>query len=63
MHYKNLDNGSRAIEFKDSLTGDSGLNFAGDETFTDILLPKITPPKLELARAILRRSIDAIVRL
>ena len=63
MHYQNQENGSRVINLKGTLTGDSGLEFTGDDTFTDILLPKITPPKIELARAMLRRSIDAIVNL
>jgi hypothetical protein len=63
MHYKNQKNGSRAISLKGALTGASGLEFRGDDTFTDILLPKVTPPKIELARAMLRRSIDAIMNL
>lgn len=55
--------GATFIALKDALTGDSGLEFTGNETFTDILLPKTTPPKLELARAMLRRSIDGIIHL
>jgi hypothetical protein len=63
MEYTEPANGTRVITFKESLAGTSGLVFTGSNTFTDILLPKITPSKLELARAVLRRPIEAIVRL
>lgn len=63
MHYTDRDEQRKAIALRDMIIGDSGLDFHGGETFTDILLPKTIPPKLELARAILRRSVDAIVRL
>lgn len=63
MYYKQNPLTGKVISLKTALTGDSGLDFKGDETFTDILLPKIMPEKLELARAMLRRSVDAIVNL
>ena len=63
MSYKERQIGSNSIAIKEAITGDSGLEFDGDGTFTDILLPKINPPKIELARAMLRRSIEAIVNL
>ena len=63
MKYTETASGARKIELSNSVTGDSGLEFTGNETFTDILLPKIKPSKLELARSVLRRSIDAVVRL
>lgn len=63
MSYNERKTGSNAITIKESIAGDSGLDFAGDDTFTDILLPKVNPPKIELARAMLRRSIDAIISL
>jgi len=63
MHYEDQPDGLKPITLKNTLTGDSGLEFTGNETFTDILLPKRTPPKIELARSLLRRSIDAIINL
>ena len=63
MQYTDLGEYRKVIALRDIIVGDSGLDFHGDETFTDILLPKTIPPKIELARAILRRSVDAIVRL
>ncbi|NJO83274.1 MAG: hypothetical protein HC828_10955 [Blastochloris sp.] len=53
----------KEIGLKESLSGDSGLEFAGDETFTDILLPKVVPSKFQLARSVLRRSIDAVINI
>jgi hypothetical protein len=44
-------------------SGDSGIEFNGSDTFTDILLPKLAPPKVELLKAILKRKLDAIFRL
>lgn len=63
MHYEDQPDGSKPITLENILTGDSGLEFTGNEMFTDILLPKITPPKIELARSLLRRYLDAIINL
>jgi hypothetical protein len=63
MQYTDTLDGYKTITLKEALTGDSGLDFGGDDTFTDILLPKIVPAKLEFVRAVLRRSIDAVVQL
>lgn len=62
MHYEvSQETGKRKMSFKASIDGDAGLDFAGNDTFTDILLPKTAPPRLELLKAILRRKIAAIV--
>ena len=53
MHYEVLSGGKRAMSFKDRLVGDAGIDFGGNDTFTDILLPKTAPAKLELMRAML----------
>ncbi len=63
MHYEVSPEGKRAMSFKTHHVGDAGIDFGGNQTFTDILLPKTAPPKLELLRAILRRSIEAIIHL
>ncbi|QYX32181.1 NotI family restriction endonuclease [Sphaerospermopsis torques-reginae] len=49
--------------FQDHIEGDAGINFEGNNTFTDILLPKLAPPKVELLKAILRRKIQAVFKL
>ena len=62
MHYEVLpETGRRRMSFKTSIDGDAGLDFSGNDTFTDILLPKTAPPRLELLKAIMRRKIAAIV--
>lgn len=62
MHYEVSPEGSkRKMSFKTSIDGDAGIDFSGNDTFTDILLPKTAPPKIELLRAILRRKLGAIV--
>jgi hypothetical protein len=64
MHYEvSPDDGSRTMSFRSSLEGDAGMDFDGNDTFTDILLPKTAPPKLELLRAILRRRLSALIEL
>ena len=64
MHYEvSPENDRRKMSFKTTIKGDAGLDFNGNDTFTDILLPKIVPPKIELLRAILRRKMGAIVLL
>lgn len=63
MSYVDTPGGGKKISLKESVSGDSGLEFTGDETFIDILLPKIIPSKFELARAVLRRSIDAVINI
>ena len=62
MHYEvSPESGKRNMSFKTSIDGDAGIDFAGNDTFTDILLPKTAPPRIELLRAILRRRLGAIV--
>lgn len=62
MHYQvSATTGRRRMSFKTSIEGDAGIDFSGNNTFTDILLPKSAPPKIELFRAILRRTLGAIV--
>ena len=63
MHYETSSYGKRKISFKTTLEGDAGIDFDGNNTFTDILLPKATPSKVELLRAILRRRLGAIINL
>jgi hypothetical protein len=63
MHYDTHADGSRKMSFKVKLDGDPGIDFDGNNTFTDILLPKSAPPKVELLKAILRRKIEAVVNL
>jgi len=63
MHYLADLDGRHEISFKNAINGDSGIDFDGNNTFTDILLPKLAPPKVELLKAILRRKLDAIFRL
>jgi hypothetical protein len=63
MHYKVRDRGRIKMSFKAAIDGDAGVNFGGNDAFTDILLPKATPHKVELLRAILRRKIGGILNL
>ena len=63
MHYETLPDSKRALSFKRRLAGDAGIDFSGNDTFTDILLPKTAPAKIELLRAILRRKLEAVVNL
>ena len=63
MHYFADLDGRQAISLKAAIDGDAGIDFDGSDTFTDILLPKLTPPKVELLKAVLRRKLDAIFRL
>lgn len=63
MHYEVSQNGKRKMAFKTTIEGDAGINFEGNNTFTDILLPKVAPNKIELLKAILRRKLDAIIHL
>lgn len=62
MHYEvSPEDSKRRMSFKVRIDGDAGIDFNGNNTFTDILLPKTAPPKIELLRAILRRKLGAIV--
>jgi hypothetical protein len=63
MHYSTNVDGRIEMLFKSTIEGDAGIEFGGSDTFTDILLPKLAPPKVELLKAILRRKLDAIFRL
>jgi len=51
------------MSFSKKIEGDAGVLFGGSETFSDILLPKMAPPKTELFKAVLRRKLAAIVEL
>lgn len=63
MHYSNGSNGQQEITFKSSIQGDSGIDFDGNNTFSDILLPKLYPPKMELLKAILKKNLSPILSL
>ncbi|MEB3885447.1 hypothetical protein [Lyngbya sp. CCY1209] len=63
MHYSTNESGTTQMSLKSTIEGDAGIDFDGNDTFTDILLPKFAPPKIELLKAILRRKVDAIFRL
>jgi len=63
MHYSTSKSGIPKISLKSTIEGDAGIDFDGNDTFTDIILPKLIPPKIELLKAILRRKMDAIFRL
>jgi len=63
MHYSASLDGSQEISFKTAIDGDAGIDFNGNDTFTDILLPKLAPPKVGLLKAVLRRKLSAIFRL
>lgn len=64
MHYEvSAETGKRKLSFKANIDGDAGIDFGGSDTFTDILLPKTAPPKVELFRAMLRRKIAAVIEL
>ncbi len=63
MQYLTNLYGKKEISLQATINADAGLNFDGNNTFTDILLPKFTPLKVELLKAILRRKIDAIFKL
>ena len=63
MQYFSGVDGRKEMSFKTTIDGDGGIDFDGSNTFTDILLPKLAPPKVELLKAILRRKLDGIFRL
>ncbi len=41
----------------------AGISFNGNETCSDILLPKVFPPKLSLLKSMLRRNVAGVVKL
>ncbi|MBS9386881.1 MAG: hypothetical protein PX483_04395 [Nostocales cyanobacterium LE14-WE4] len=63
MQYFTGIDGKKQMSLQATIDGDAGINFDGSNTFTDILLPKLAPPKVELLKAILRRKLNAIFRL
>jgi hypothetical protein len=63
MHYSTNIDGRAEMSLKSTIEGDAGIEFDGSDTFTDILLPKLAPPKVDLLKAILRRKLDAIFKL
>ena len=63
MSYQNQGNVNQELNFQSVITGDSGVNPEGNNSFTDILLAKVNPPTIQLLKAILRRKLDGIFRL
>lgn len=68
MHYEPLTvnqphHTPRKVAFKAVHEGNAGVDFSGNHTYTDILLPGQLPGKVELLKAVLRRKIAAIVKL
>ncbi|GAB4295701.1 MAG: hypothetical protein Fur0025_32970 [Oscillatoriaceae cyanobacterium] len=63
MEYRQNAMGTKEIAYQANINGDAGIDFAGSHTFTDILLPKFAPPKIELLKAIMRRKLAAILNL
>jgi len=63
MSYSTKVDDKKEMLLKSMINGNAGINFDGSNSFTDILLPKVAPPKIELLQAILRRKLDAIFRL
>ena len=65
MHYAtpSTNGEERAMAFRNVIRGDAGLDFAGANAFTDILLPGRVPDKTELLKAVLRRRLAARIRL
>ena len=63
MEYRQNAMGTKEIDYQTTINGDAGIDFAGSHTFTDILLPKFAPPKIELLQAIMRRKLAAILNL
>jgi hypothetical protein len=63
LGYSNNAESGTQISLKSVIEGDAGIEFNGSNTFTDILLPKLAPPKVELLKAILRRKLAAIFTL
>lgn len=51
------------IAISQEISGKSGISFARNDDFTDILLPSHLPDKNELLKSILRRKLSAVVRL
>lgn len=51
------------IKLKKVYEGDAGVNLSGNQTYTDILLPKIVPSKQELLKSMLRRNLAGVVNL
>jgi predicted HNH restriction endonuclease len=63
LGYSMNTEGTTTISLHSAIEGDAGIEFDGSDTFTDILLPKLAPPKVQLLKAILRRKLAAIFRL
>ncbi len=50
MHYFTGLDGRCEMSLKTAISGDADIDFGGSDTFTDILLPKLAPPKVELLK-------------
>lgn len=62
MGYGN-SNQDRMLNFIEMRSGDPGLNFDGNNSCTDILLPKISPAKINLMMATCRRPLAGLIKL
>ena len=64
MKYQEIGSGHQAkIEVDKVAILKSGISFSGNNNCSDILLPKIIPPKLWLLKCMLRRNVSALVEL
>ncbi len=65
MHYAlpNTTSTFKEVSFRNMVEGDAGIDFSGSDTYTDILLPSSTPPKIELLKSIVRCPLAGIVNL
>lgn len=63
LHYQPNEDKSHRICLRETVHGKAGLNLIHNDSFVDILLPKVAPPKFELFKAMLRQKVGAIVKL
>jgi len=64
LDYKNqAGNSAPKLEFGGTKRVKSGIDFKGDQTCADILIPAVVPPKQELLKAVLRSEISGRIQL
>jgi len=63
MSYIHGTKGMDSLRYSKYVAKDAGLDFQGNKKATDILLPKVTPDKKVLLKAVLRRKLSAIISL
>ena len=63
MSYTHNAKGLDSIFVKNYSEKESGINFSGTNTCSDILLSKVKPSKTELLKSVLRRPISALIKL